>query len=90
MNKTEFITKIHEATSVSKKDVKEVIDILPKIIKEAVVADDKLALTGFITFEKKHVNAKSGTSRMNGVENPWTTEPKDIINAKLSKSYKEL
>ena len=90
MNKTDLCAKISEITTVSKKDVKAVIDILPDVIKDTVVAGDKVSLTGFITFDKKHVPAKSGISRIGGVEKPWTTEEKDEISVKMSKSYKAI
>ena len=92
MNKTEFIAKISETTDVNKKDVKAVIDILPEAIKESVITDanNKFSLIGFATFEKRHVEAKSGTTKIGGVEKAWTTEPKDVIAVKLSKSYKKL
>lgn len=91
MNKTDLIAKISEVAEVSKKDVKAVVDALPDVIKEAVTNDDKVALTGFITFEKKHVDAKSGTVMMGDKKGEtWTKPACDVISAKLGKTYKAL
>ena len=90
MNKTDLIVKISEVTEVSKKDVKAVIDALPDVIKDTVVAGDKVQLVGFATFSKKHVDAKSGTSKLGGVEKPWSTPEKDVVAVSLGKSYKEI
>lgn len=90
MNKKQLVEKLAEITGLTKKDVTTVIDVLPNVIKEAVVSGDKVALTGFATFSKKHVPAKSGVTKLGGVEKPWTTEEKDEISIKLSKSYKAI
>lgn len=91
MNKTDLIAKISEVTEVSKKDVKAVIDALPEVIKEAVVAGDKVSLTGFITFDKKHVPAKSGVVQLGDKKGQtWETPEKDEVKVSLSKSYKAI
>jgi DNA-binding protein HU-beta len=91
MNKTEIITKISEVAEVSKKDVKAVIDALPDVIKDTVSDGDKVSLTGFVTFEKRHVEAKSGTVMMGDKKGEtWTKPACDVIAAKLSKSYKTI
>lgn len=90
MNKQELVEKISQVTEISKKDVKAVVDALPDIIKEAVIGGDKVQLVGFATFSKKHVDAKSGTSKLGGVEKPWTTPEKDVVAVSLGKSYKEI
>lgn len=90
MNKQELVEKISQVTEISKKDVKTVVDALPDVIKETVANGDKVQLVGFATFSKKHVDAKSGTSKLGGVEKPWTTEAKDVVAVSLGKSYKEI
>ena len=91
MNKTDFIAKISEVTEVSKKDVKAVIDALPDVIKEAVANDDKVSLTGFATFSKKHVDAKTGIIQLGDKKGQtWKTPAKDEVSVKLSKSYKAI
>ena len=90
MNKKELINKISENTTITKKDVDIVLAAFQDIVKETVISGDKVSLTGFMTFEKKHVPAKSGVTKLGGVEKPWSTEPKDEVSVKLSKSYKAI
>lgn len=90
MNKGTLIKTIAERTSVSQKDVSSVLDTFQEVIKEAVATGDKVALTGFLTFAKKHEEAKSGVSKIGGVEKPWGTPEKDVVSVKLSKAYKAL
>lgn len=91
MNKTELITKISNITNVNKKDVKAVIDVLPNIIKETIVSGNKVALAGFITFSKKHVEAKSGTIQLGAKKGEkWEKSAHDMVSVKLSESYRTL
>ena len=90
MNKTELIKKISQETTLSQKDVANVLDTFQKVVKETVEDGDDVKMTGFLTFSKKHVPAKSGVSRIGGIEKPWTTEEKDEIAVKISKSYKAI
>ena len=91
MNKHELVkamtAKIEGATQ---KDVSLMLDVFAEVVKEGVKADDKVALTGFVTFEKRHIPAKSGVSKLGGVEKAWSTEAHDEIAVKLSKSYKTI
>ena len=90
MNKTELVKEISNQTTLSQKDVATVIDAFQNIVKDAVVNGDKVALTGFLTFDNKHVDAKSGITKLGGVEKPWSTPAKDEISVKISKSYKAI
>ena len=90
MTKQQLVKKISEETSLTQKDVAAVLDTFQNVVKEAVVNDDKIALTGFLTFSKKHVPAKSGVTKLGGVEKPWSTPEKDEVSVKLSKSYKAI
>lgn len=90
MNKTEMIKELANRTQMSQKDVSKVIDVLPEVIKDAVASGDKVNLVGFMSATKKHVPAKSGVSKIGGVEKSWSTEEKDEVSIKLSKSYKTI
>lgn len=90
MNKTGLVKEIANQTALSQKDVVTVIDAFQNIVKDTVVNGDKVALTGFLTFDKKHVDAKSGVTKLGGVEKPWSTPAKDEISVKISKSYKAI
>lgn len=90
MNKKEFISEISERTEVSKKDVAAVIDAFQDVVKDTVSKGDKISITGFLIFSKKHVPAKSGISKIGGVEKPWSIDEKDEISVKISKTYKAI
>ena len=90
MNKTEMIKELANRTQMSQKDVAKVIDELPAFVKETVATGEKINLVGFMTLEKKHVDEKSGKSKLGGVEKPWTTPAHDEIKVSLSKNYRQL
>ena len=90
MNKTELIKEIANQTTLSQKDVSTVLDAFQSVVKNTVINGDKVSLTGFLTFDKKHVEAKSGVTKLGGVEKPWNTPEKDEISVKISKSYKTI
>ena len=89
MNKTELIKEIANQTTLSQKDVVIVIDAFQNVVKNTVVNGDKVALTGFLTFDKKHVEAKTGVIQLGDKKGQtWNTPAKDEISVKISKSYK--
>ena len=88
MTKQNFVKAIADRVNMTQKDVASIIDVMPEIIKETVASGDKIALTGFITFDKADVPEKTGVSKIGGVEKPWKTEAHSEVKAKLSKSYK--
>ena len=91
MNKTELVKEISNQTTLSQKDVVTVIDAFQNIVKDTVVSGDKVALTGFLTFYKKHVDAKTGVIQLGEKKGQtWTTPAKDEISVKISKSYKAI
>ena len=90
MNKTELVKEISNQTTLSQKDVAIVIDAFQSVVKDTVANGDKVLLTGFLTFDKKHVGAKTGVTKLGGVEKPWSTPAKDEISVKISKSYKAI
>jgi DNA-binding protein HU-beta len=90
MNKKDLVKAIAEKVGMTQKDVALVVDALPEVIKEGVVAGEKVALSGFLTFTKKHVEAKTGTTKLGGVEKEWSTPAKDEVAVKISKIYKAI
>ena len=90
MNKAELVKEISNRTSMTQKDVANVIDVLPEVFKDTVAKDEKINLVGFMTISKKHIPAKSGETCLGGEKKEWTTEPKDEVSIKLSKSYKTI
>lgn len=71
ISKTILVDKLADATSVSKKDVKAIVDALVETVKEEVKKDAEIRLIGFGTFKKAHREARKG-------RNPRTGEIMDI------------
>lgn len=91
MNKTEIVREIaNKIEGASQKDVALILDTFQEVVKETVVTGEDVKLAGFLTFSKKHVPAKSGTTKLGGVEKAWTTEAKDEVSVKISKAYKAI
>lgn len=91
MNKTQLVKELAERTSLTQKDISTVLDTFQEVVKDVVVNDDKVSLTGFLTFSKKHVDAKTGVIQLGEKKGQtWTTPAKDEISVKISKSYKAI
>ena len=91
MNKTQLVKEItSKVEGATQKDVALILDTFAEVVKDTVVNGDDVKLTGFLTFSKKHVPAKSGVSKIGGVEKPWATEEKDEVSVKISKAYKAI
>ena len=92
MNKTELIEKISENTSLPKKKVQEIVDDALCVIVDTVASGEKVALSGFGTFDAKHRDARMGRNPKTNEEVPIpeTTVPyfragngfKDKVQAK--------
>ena len=78
MNKTELIEKIAEASGLAKTDAKKALDATVAVIKDALVAGDKIALVGFGTFSVGDRPARTGI-------NPATKEKITIAAKKVAK-----
>lgn len=76
MNKSELVAAISTHTKVQRKAVAEVLDGLEDVVSANVKKGEKVAITGFVTFER--VDRKARTAR-----NPQTGEP---VKVKASKA----
>ena len=65
MNKTELIEKIAEKSGLTKVDSKKALEAALDAIKDALVADDKVALIGFGTFSVNTRAAREGINPSN-------------------------
>ena len=91
MNKTQLVKELAERTSLTQKDISTVLDTFQEVVKDTVANGDKVSLTGFLTFDKKHVEAKTGVIQLGEKKGQtWTTPAKDEISVKISKSYKAI
>ena len=78
MNKTELIEKIAEKAGLTKADSKKALEAGLEAVKEALVANDSVALIGFGTFSVNERPAREGI-------NPATKEKITIAAKKVAK-----
>lgn len=78
MNKVELIGTVASKSEISKKDVEKVINAFTNIIADTLVDGDKVAITGFGTFEVVERAARTG-------RNPQTGESIEIAASKSPK-----
>lgn len=76
MNKTDLISKVAEATEMSKKDVTNVVEAVFDAIADALQNGEKVQLVGFGNFEVRERTARKG-------RNPQTGEEIDIPASKV-------
>ena len=91
MNKTQLVKELAERTNLTQKDISTVLDAFQSVVKDTVANGNKVSLTGFLTFDKKHVEAKTGVIQLGDKKGQtWSTPAKDEISVKISKSYKAI
>ena len=78
MNKTELVEKIAAGAGLSKGDAKKALEATVAAIKDALIANDKIALVGFGTFSVSERPAHEGI-------NPSTKEKITIAAKKIAK-----
>ena len=66
MNKVELIAKIAEKSELSKKDAEKALVAFTNIVADALVDGDKVAITGFGTFETVERAARTGRNPQTG------------------------
>lgn len=78
MNKTELIERIAAGAGLSKADSKKALDAMTAVIKDALVAGDKVQLVGFGTYSVTERPAHEGI-------NPSTKQKIQIAAKKVAK-----
>lgn len=78
MNKTELITAMAEKAEISKKDAEKALTTFTNVIADTLVDGDKVAITGFGTFEVVERAERQG-------RNPATGEAITIAASKSPK-----
>ena len=68
ISKSTLVDKVAEASKVSKKDTKAVIDALLNTIAEEVKKDAEIRIIGFGTFKKAKRAARKGRNPQTGAE----------------------
>ena len=90
MTRQDIVREISNDTGITMKEISTVLDAFQETIKKNIVAGEKIQLTGFMTFMKTNIPAKSGVSKLNGIEKAWETPAHDEVKVALSKSYKAI
>ena len=75
MNKSELVSTISERTGETKSSVEAVLNSLETVVTEQVILGNKVAITGFVSFEQTARGARTG-------RNPRTGETIEIAAAK--------
>lgn len=78
MNKTELITAMAEKAEISKKDAEKALTAFTNVVADTLVDGDKVAITGFGTFEVVERAERQG-------RNPATGEAITIAASKSPK-----
>ncbi len=68
MNKTELVANVAEKAGLTKKDAEKAVNALFSSVEEALVANDKVQMIGFGTFEVKERAERTGRNPQTGAE----------------------
>lgn len=77
MNKTEWITAVAETAEISKKEAERTLNTALSVLTKALVAGDRVQLSGFGIFEVKERKARTG-------RNPRTRKPVEIAASQVA------
>ena len=87
MNKGEFVDELADKTGFTKKDSKEVLDLMLEITTEALEEGDYVMFTGFGKFEPR---ARKATTRLNPRTGDEVQVPTKVVpKFKAGKTLKE-
>ena len=87
MNKTELISKVSEVTNLPKNTNEFIINKLFDVIMDTVASGEKVQITGFGSFEKRHRDARTGHDPRTKEE--IQIEAKDVPAFKAGKAFKD-
>ena len=90
MNRSELLDAIAGTTDVSKKDIASVIDAMQDVISDALVKGDRVALTGFGTFQTSERKARTGVNPATGekIQISACTVPRFVFGKKVKEKVK--
>ena len=66
MNKAQFVKALSDKCGYTLKDTEAFVNAYVEVVKEALVAGDKIQLVGFGTYEVKDVSEKQGVNPATG------------------------
>lgn len=85
LNKGDIISQVADATSMSKAQVKKVLDATLDIIVKSAVKGDKISLTGYMTFKTVDRKARKGFNP--STKKPITIPAKKVVKAVLGTKF---
>jgi DNA-binding protein HU-beta len=90
MNKAELIDAIADRTGIAKSTVDEVIKGMTETIESQVASGDKIAIPGFVSFQKVKRAARTGRNPRTGetINIPASATVKVTAGARLKSSVK--
>lgn len=68
MNKSELVASVAELSNLTKKDAEKAVNAVFQSVQNALVANDKVQLIGFGTFEVRSREARKGRNPKTGEE----------------------
>lgn len=68
MNKTELVASVADKAGLTKKDAEKAVNALFASVEEALIANDKVQVIGFGTFEVKEREERKGRNPQTGAE----------------------
>ncbi len=87
MKKNDLVAAIAEKENVSKKEADKALNIVLDAISDALIAGEKVSITGFGTFEVRDRPAKLCKNPRTG--EPMTTKPCKALAFKAGKTLKD-
>jgi DNA-binding protein HU-beta len=87
VNKNELIDAVSEASGQAKQAVAAVLDAFESTVTKEVAGGNKIAWTGFLSFEKAHRAERSGRNPSTGVA--ITVPAADVPRVKAGKKFKD-
>ena len=68
INKGELVTKVAKKTQKTKKEVEQMLNSFLDEIRDSLVRDEKVVITGFGTFKNSHRDQRVGRNPKDGTE----------------------
>ena len=89
MTKSEIIDTIAADAGITKAQATKALDSLTTTIQKTVKKQGKLTVTGVGTFSKAKRKARTGVSKLGGVEKQWSSPAHNTVSFKVAKPFKD-
>jgi len=89
VNKKELIDAYAEKMEITKKEAERLITNFFELIEDTVASGEAIKVIGHGNYELKNIPAKSGVSKLSGVEKEWSTEASKKPAFSAGKGFKD-